>query len=96
VISKWLAHDSELFFFDEPTVGVDVGSKVEIYKIFEDLISKGRTIVIISSYLPELMGLSDRILVMHEGKQMGILNRDEFDEENILRLASGLNSNKRN
>ena len=96
VISKWLAHDSELFFFDEPTVGVDVGSKVEIYKIFEDLIHEGKTIVIISSYLPELMGLSDRILVMHEGKQMGILNRDEFDEEDILRLASGLDSNKRN
>lgn len=94
VISKWLAQDSELLFFDEPTVGVDVGAKLEIYRIFEDLLSQDKTIVLISSYLPELMGLSDRILVMHEGKQMGILNRDEFDEERILRLASGLKDSK--
>lgn len=94
VISKWLAQDSELFIFDEPTVGVDVGSKVEIYKIFEELLEKGKTIIIISSYLPEVMGLADRILVMYEGKQMGIVNRDEYNEESILRLASGLNKKK--
>ena len=91
VIGKWLAADSDLFIFDEPTVGVDVGAKVEIYKVFENLIKEGKTIIIISSYLPEVMGLSDRMLVMYEGKQMGILDRDQYDEENILKLASGIN-----
>lgn len=94
VISKWLAQDSDLFIFDEPTVGVDVGSKVEIYKIFEELLKEGKTLILISSYLPEVMGLSDRLLVMHEGKQMGIIDRDQFDEERILRLASGLNESR--
>ena len=91
VIGKWLAAESDFFIFDEPTVGVDVGAKVEIYKVFEELISQGKTIIIISSYLPEVMGLSNRILVMYEGKQMGILDKSEYSEENILRLASGMN-----
>ena len=90
VIGKWLAAESDFFIFDEPTVGVDVGAKVEIYKVFEELISQGKTIIIISSYLPEVMGLSNRILVMYEGKQMGILDKSEYSEENILRLASGM------
>jgi ribose transport system ATP-binding protein len=91
VISKWLAKGSDIFIFDEPTVGVDVGAKREIYKIFEDLLKEGKSIIVISSYLPEVMGLSDRILVMHEGKQMGILDKSEFSEEYILKLASGIN-----
>jgi len=90
VISKWLAADSDFFIFDEPTVGVDVGAKVEIYKVFEQLINDGKTIIIISSYLPEVMGLSNRLMVMYEGKQMGILDKDEYSEEAILRLASGM------
>ena len=95
VISKWLAADSDFFIFDEPTVGVDVGAKVEIYKIFEQLVNEGKTILIISSYLPEIMGIAERILVMYEGNQMGILNREQFDEERILRLASGINEQER-
>ncbi|WP_461204820.1 sugar ABC transporter ATP-binding protein [Clostridium sp. DL1XJH146] len=91
VISKWLAMGSDIFIFDEPTVGVDVGAKTEIYKVFESLVKEGKTIIIISSYLPEVMGLLDRMLVMYEGKQMGILNRDEFDEEKIIKYASGMN-----
>ena len=90
VISKWLEQDSELFIFDEPTVGVDVGAKLEIYKIFETLLKEGKTIIMISSYLPEVMGLADRMLIMYEGRQTGILSRDEFQEERILRLASGI------
>ncbi|ONI46688.1 D-xylose ABC transporter ATP-binding protein, partial [Candidatus Epulonipiscium fishelsonii] len=90
VIAKWLAQDSDLFIFDEPTVGVDVGAKVEIYRVFEELLKQGKTIIVISSYLPEVTGLSDRLLVMHEGNQMGILSKEEFQEERILRLASGL------
>jgi len=69
---------------------VDVGAKREIYKIFEDLLKQGKSIIVISSYLPEIMGLADRILVMHEGKQMDILNKSEFSDEYILKLASGI------
>lgn len=90
VIAKWLAEESDIFIFDEPTVGIDVGAKREIYKIFEQLVGEGKSIILISSYLPEVMGLSDRILVMYEGRQMGILEREKFDEEKILRLASGI------
>ncbi len=90
VISKWLAHESDIFIFDEPTVGIDVGAKHEIYKIFEQLLQQGKSILLISSYLPEVMGLSNRILVMYEGKQMGILEKSEFNDEKILKLASGI------
>lgn len=90
VISKWLAQGSELLIFDEPTVGVDVGAKIEIYKLFEALIQQGKTIILISSYLPEVMGLSDQMMVMYEGKQMDILYKEDYEEEKILKLASGL------
>ncbi len=90
VISKWLAQNSELLIFDEPTVGVDVGAKMEIYKVFESLIREGKTIIIISSYLPEVMGLADRMLIMYEGRQMGIISKDDFQDERIVRLASGI------
>ena len=90
VIGKWLAVDSDFLIFDEPTVGVDVGAKAEIYRVFERLIREGKSLIVISSYLPEVMGLSDRLLVMYEGKQMGILERGQYDEERILRLASGI------
>lgn len=90
VISKWLAEGSDLLIFDEPTVGVDVGAKLEIYRLFELLIQQGKTIILISSYLPEVMGLSQEMLVMYEGKQMGILSKEFYQEEKILRLASGL------
>lgn len=96
VIAKWLCADSELFIFDECTVGVDVGAKVEIYRLFEQLLKQGKAIVLISSYLPEVMGLADRLMVISEGKQMATIDRDEFmvddrlDEERILRLASGM------
>jgi len=88
VISKWLCRDSRIFIFDEPTVGVDVGAKGEIYKLFEKILSEGNSIIIISSYLPEVMGLADRIVVMREGRCTGILNREEFDDEKILRYAT--------
>lgn len=92
VISKWLAQESDIFIFDEPTVGVDVGAKQEIYKIFGQLLSRGKSIIVISSYLPEVMGLSNRMLVMYEGKQMAILDKSEFDDKKVLKLASGINS----
>ncbi len=90
VVGKWLCRDSDIFIFDEPTVGVDVGAKVEIYKLIEALLAKGNAIIFVSSYLPEIMGLSDRIMVIYEGSVMGTLRREEYDEERILRLASGI------
>ncbi len=96
VIAKWLSRESDIFIFDECTVGVDVGAKVEIYKLFEQLLEQGKAIVLISSYLPEVMGLSDRLMVISEGKHMATIEKDEFfvngqlDEERILRLASGM------
>lgn len=90
VISKWLTCNSNIFIFDEPTVGVDVGAKVEIYRLFEKLLKEGNSIILISSYLPEVMGLSSEMLVMYEGKQMGIVKRKDYDEEIILKMASGI------
>jgi ribose transport system ATP-binding protein len=90
VVAKWLSRNSAIFIFDEPTVGVDVGAKVEIYKLIEGLLAKGDAIILVSSYLPEVMGLADRIIVVYEGSVTGTLSRGEFEEEKILRLASGI------
>ena len=92
VIGKWLSCNSSIFIFDEPTVGIDVGAKSEIYRLFEKLLSQGNAIIMISSYLPEIMGIADRIMVISEGKQSGILNREDFEEERLLKMASGLTS----
>ena len=96
IVARWLACESRIFIFDEPTVGVDVGAKVEIYRLFEQLLKEGAAIVVISSYLPEVMGLSDRVAVMSEGRIMREIPRSEFskngrmDEEMLVRLASGI------
>jgi len=91
VLAKWLVNQCKIFIFEEPTAGIDVGAKEEIYKILELLIKKGSAIIMISSYLPELMGIADRITVVYEGTQMGTLSRNEFDEKRLLQLASGVN-----
>lgn len=96
VMAKWLSKNSKIFIFDEPTAGVDVGAKAEIYKLFEKLTRDGNSIIMISSYLPEIMGIADRAIVISEGKQTGTLLREEYiemtneDEEKFLKLASGL------
>ena len=87
VISKWLATQPEILIMDEPTRGVDVGAKKEIYDIIEDLAAKGISIILISSELPELINLSDRIYVMAHGKINACLERDEFSQETILKYA---------
>lgn len=87
VIAKWLFSDADILIFDEPTRGIDVGAKHEIYNIMNDLVSKGKSIIFISSELPELMGMSDRIIVMHEGRKKGELLREEFSSEGIMKLA---------
>ena len=93
VVGKQLAADPKLIILDEPTKGVDVGSKAAIYEIMSDLAAQGLGILMISSEMPEILGMSDRIMVMHEGTVAGILDRDEANQELILNYAAGLAGN---
>jgi len=88
VIAKILAQDCKILIFDEPTRGIDVGAKHEIYLLMRELTEKGKSIIMISSEMPELIGMSDRILVMHEGRISGELQKDDFSQEKILEYAS--------
>jgi ribose transport system ATP-binding protein len=89
VFAKWLNAECRILLADEPTRGVDVGAKREIYQLLADLAARGVAIVMVSSELPEILGLSDRILVMREGHVMATLNRDEATEELIMHYATG-------
>ncbi len=89
VIGKWLALNPKLLLLDEPTRGIDVGAKQEIYRLMEKLAAAGMAILFASSEMEEVMGLADRILVMHEGQLRGELDRGAFSEEAIMRLATG-------
>ena len=90
VLAKWLLDEPDIIIFDEPTRGIDVGAKQEIYKLMVDLVTQGKVIIMISSDMPELIGMSDRIIVMHKGEIKGSLTREEFSQETILSLASGI------
>jgi ribose transport system ATP-binding protein len=89
VLAKWLFTDSKVLIFDEPTRGIDVGAKTEIYQLMNALAKTGAAIIMISSELPEVLGMSDRILVMHEGRITGELSREEATQEKIMHLATG-------
>ena len=89
VLGKWLAMSPRVILFDEPTRGVDVGSKAEIYALMRALADKGVAILMISSDMEEVIGVSDRVAVMHEGAVAGVLGRDEMSEGNIMSLAVG-------
>ncbi|MCL6520422.1 MAG: sugar ABC transporter ATP-binding protein [Armatimonadetes bacterium] len=89
VLAKWLFTQSKVLIFDEPTRGIDVGSKVEIYQLMNQLAANGAAIIMISSELPEILGMSDRIIVMHEGRIAGELSREEATQEKIMHLATG-------
>jgi len=89
VLAKWLLHDCQIYIFDEPTRGVDVGAKSEIYRLMEDLARRGAGIIMISSDMPEVLHMSDRILVVREGQIAGELQREKATRESILRLAVG-------
>jgi ribose transport system ATP-binding protein len=89
VVAKWLCSHSRILIFDEPTRGIDVGAKVEVYQLMNELVKEGAGIIMISSEMPEILGMSDRILVMHGGQVMGELSPREATEEKILRLAMG-------
>ncbi len=88
VLAKWLATEPELIILDEPTRGIDVGAKYEIYTLINSLVAQGKTILMISSEMEELMGMSDRIIVLSEGRVTGELQRSEFDQELIMSFAS--------
>ncbi|MHC2336895.1 sugar ABC transporter ATP-binding protein [Bradyrhizobium sp. USDA 4454] len=89
VLGKWLSMQPRVMFFDEPTRGIDVGAKSEIYALMRSLADQGVAIVMISSDMEEVIGVSDRVAVMHEGSVSGVLERDQFSEYNVLRLAVG-------
>ncbi|WP_366186168.1 sugar ABC transporter ATP-binding protein [Flavobacterium ovatum] len=88
-LAKWLSIDSKLIIIDEPTRGVDVGAKIEIYHLINEVAKKGVGVIVISSDMPEIMGIADRILVMHKGTIFGELPKEKFSEENILRYSIG-------
>ena len=88
IIARWLMKNSDIFIFDEPTRGIDVGAKSEIYHLMEELVSQGKSIIMISSELPEVLRMSDRIVVMCEGRKTGELDISEATQEKIMQLAT--------
>jgi ribose transport system ATP-binding protein len=89
VLAKWLTFAPRVLIFDEPTRGIDVGAKAEIYQLIRNLAANGVSVIVISSEMEEVLGISDRIAVMHEGRLTGILDRAQFSEEAVMRLATG-------
>ena len=87
VLARWLAAKPKVLILDEPTRGIDVGAKAEIYKLIDELAGEGLSIMFISSELPEIIGLSDRVYVMCNGRITGELNHDELTEEKLLELS---------
>ncbi len=94
VFAKWIYTEPKVLILDEPTRGVDIGAKKEIYNIINDLAAKGVAIIMVSSELPEVLGMSDRIMVVREGMVRGVLDKKEADQENIMILATGGNINE--
>ena len=88
IIARWLMKNSDIFIFDEPTRGIDVGAKSEIYALMDNLVKQGKSIIMISSELPEVLRMSDRIVVMCEGRKTGELDISEATQENIMQLAT--------
>ena len=89
VLAKWMLGDPELVIFDEPTRGIDVAAKAEIHKMMSEFAAKNKAVIMISSEMPEIIGMSDRAIVLHDGKLTGELKRDEFSQERIMNLAIG-------
>ena len=89
VFAKWIYTDPKVLILDEPTRGVDIGAKKEIYNIINELAAKGVAIIMVSSELPEVLGMSDRVMVVSEGKVTGIINKEDANQENVMILATG-------
>ena len=88
IIAKWISTKTKVVIFDEPTRGIDVGAKAEIYKIMEELAGEGAAIIMISSELPEVMGISDRIIVMRRGRIVADLDPKQTTEETIVKFSA--------
>ena len=89
VLVRWIYTDPKILILDEPTRGVDIGAKKEIYNVINDMASRGVAVIMVSSELPEVLGMSDRIMVVREGKVMGILDGKDADQTKIMTLATG-------
>ncbi|QPB42516.1 sugar ABC transporter ATP-binding protein [Rodentibacter haemolyticus] len=89
LLARWLLLEPDILILDEPTKGIDVGAKAELYKLMVELAKQGKSIIMITSDMLELLSMSDRVIVMHEGKQVGIIPRTELTQERVLALASG-------
>ena len=89
ILAKWLSTDADILIMDEPTKGIDIGAKAEIYKLMEEIVASGKSIIMVSSEMTEVVGMSDRMLIMREGHLVGELERQEFEEERIITYAVG-------
>lgn len=91
VIGKWSNSDADIYIFDEPTRGIDVGAKIEVYNVMNALVKAGKCVIMVSSELPEILGMSDRVIVMREGRITGELDRDSeyFNQDDIMKAAWG-------
>ncbi|HCE78871.1 MAG TPA: D-xylose ABC transporter ATP-binding protein, partial [Lachnospiraceae bacterium] len=89
VIGKWINTDADIYIFDEATRGIDVGAKVEVYQIINKLIKQGKCVIMVSSEMPEILGMSDRVIVMRGGRITGEISREDkiFDSEHIMKGA---------
>ena len=87
LLAKWMLRDPDVLILDEPTRGIDVGAKFEIYRLMTDMVEEGKTVIMVSSELPELIGMCDRIYVMNQGRIKGCLEKEEFSQEAIMRYA---------
>ena len=90
VLGKWLARSPSLLIIDEPTRGIDVGTKAEVHRILDGLVADGMAILMISSELPEVLGMADRVIVLHEGRMTAELTRAQADEDSVMRAAAGI------
>jgi rhamnose transport system ATP-binding protein len=89
VIGKWLATRPKVIILDEPTKGIDIGSKAAVHAFMSELAGEGLSVIMVSSELPEILGMSDRVLVMREGRMAGTWEREELDAETLVRAATG-------
>ena len=90
LLAKTMLTEPEIIIIDEPTRGIDIGTKQQIYAFIRDLAGQGKGVIVISTEMPEVLGLSDRILVMRQGRIAGTVDQSQMSEENIVRLAMGL------
>jgi ABC-type sugar transport system ATPase subunit len=89
ILAKWLATNADVLILDEPTKGIDIGAKTEIYKLLEKLVADGKSIIMVSSELPEVMGMCDRVVIMRGGRIVNTVQRKDFSENYIISLAVG-------